>query len=156
MKKPEVYTNMLNKTQVQILEKARFIYGTKKQLAVAAEECCELSQALLKLFRYDNVGEGIVNTREKVLEERADVAIMLNHIDALYDFSTSEIDRVASQKILRLKSWLEHSNKSEYTVEYREIPIKERNCEGCFYYDHFDDPDRENACKHCPKSEEYK
>lgn len=152
MKKLEVYTSMLNKAQIQVLEKAQLIYGTKKQLAVAAEECCELSQALLKLFRYDNVGEGIVNTREKVLEERADVEVVLHYIDASYTFSTEEISKIVSQKISRLQSGLGCSNKSEY----REIPIKDYTCEGCFYYDHFDDPDRENACKHCPKSEEYK
>lgn len=143
---------MLNKAQIQVLEKAQLIYGTKKQLAVAAEECCELSQALLKLFRYDNVGEGIVNTREKVLEERADVEVILHYIDASYTFSTEEISKIVSQKISRLQSGLECPNKSEY----KEIPIKDYACEGCFYYDHFDDPDRENACRHCPKSEEYK
>ena len=92
----------------------------------------------------------------KVLEERADVEIMLDHVDNVYGFAPYEIQFAALAKISRLKGWLEHSDKSEYTMQAREIPIKTNNCEGCFYYDHFDDPDRESACRHCPKAKEQK
>lgn len=141
--------NILTKQAKGVLRRARETYGIRKQLIISAEECNELAQALLKFFRYDDDTEALSKTREEVLKERADIAVILDHVDNIYGFTEEEIASVAELKIMRLNGWLYHSTKSEYTMQAREIPIKTKSCEGCFYYDHFDDPDRENACKHC-------
>lgn len=127
---------MLTKEQKDTLALARQTYGTRNQLAVAAEECNELAIAVLKFMRYADEKEGIEATKEKVLEERADVEIILNHIDALYGFSPEAIQNAMFGKVSRLKRWLDKTDNMEYTMVDREVaPHLNKDCEGCFYYD---------------------
>lgn len=127
---------MLTKEQENTLASARQIYGSRNQLAVAAEECNELAIAVLKFMRYADEKEGIEATKEKVLEERADVEIVLNHIDAIYGLSPEAIRGAMLGKIARLQRWLDKTNDMEYTMVDREVaPHLNKDCEGCFYYD---------------------
>ena len=142
---------MMNKIERhKLLQKARDTYGIRNQLAVAAEECNELAIALLKFVRYEDENDGIVKTREKVLEERADVDIILNHIDSIYGFCESEIAQVAEGKLQRLKNWLEKSDKLEQSTIDREVPISdEKGCTNCFWYEHWDELEAKKACREC-------
>lgn len=138
---------MLSKEQEKILEKARKTYGARNQLAVAAEECNELAIAVLKFMRYDDKHIGVRKTKENVLEERADVEIILNHIDAIYGFTEEQIKSAIWGKISRLKNWLEKTEDLSYSMEERDIP--EKKCEGCFYYDHPEEAFDLGVCQEC-------
>lgn len=142
--------DILSKNQKEVLAKARETYGHRNQLAVAAEECNELAIAVLKFMRYGNEFEGINCTRKNVLEERADVEIVLNHIDEIYKITKGELQHIIRGKIGRVQRWLDKSSELDISMTDREIksPI---SCEECFYYDHFEES--VEACKKCKKSE---
>lgn len=140
---------MLKSQNKALLKRARETYGNKNQILVAAEECCELAKELMKYPRYETHENGIKNTREKVLEERADVEIVLDHIDSIYEFTEEEIQQAAQPKLNRLKKWLDTSNSMQYTTEYRETT---GFCDECFYRDHWDDPKRAEMCENCKKA----
>lgn len=141
---------MLKSQNKALLQRARETYGNKNQILVSAEECCELAKELMKYPRYETHEEGIKRTREKVLEERADVEIILDHIDSIYGFTEEEILQAAEPKLNRLKKWLDTSSSMQYTTEYRETSEEpDASCWGCFYDDHWDDPNRAKACKNC-------
>lgn len=134
-----------------ILQSARDTYGIRNQLAVAAEECNELAIALLKFVRYEDENDGIEKTREKVLEERADVDIVLNHIDSIYEFDPNEIADVAEGKLQRLKNWLNTSTKLEQSTIDREVPISKKDCSRCFWYTHWEESEAKKVCEKCER-----
>lgn len=140
---------ILTKEQKQVLARARATYGYRNQLAVAAEECNELAIAVLKFMRYEDVVEGFNNTRQKVLEERADVEVILNHIDEIYGITKKELEKEVSGKIDRVNRWLSKSN--DLSVSMVDRAVNPISCEKCFYYDHFDEAVEE--CKKCKKFE---
>lgn len=129
--------------QKNVLRRARDTYGARNQLAVSAEECNELAIAVLKFMRYEDTEKGIEATRVNVLEERADVEIILNHIDAIYGLTKKEILNEAQKKIARVERWLDTTDKIEYTMVERSL-IEETDCTDCFYFSHFDE-----ACEKC-------
>lgn len=130
----------LSDKQEKVLAKARNTYGAKNQLIVSAEECNELALALLKFIRYESESKGLAETYERVLEERADVEIILNHIDHIYNFSESEILTAMRGKIERLERWVQETDSIEYTTIDRHVDTDTQvSCEGCFYLSHFDD-----------------
>lgn len=137
----------LTPEQKNVLETARATYGPRNQILVAAEECCELAKELLKYPRYDDHETAIFKTREKVLDERADVQIVLNHIDAIFNITPEDIAAHCARKIDRLQKWLDTSSSLEYSTELREVT--EKTCNGCFWFDHWDDPDRAKHCEEC-------
>lgn len=145
----EVMHNMLKSQNKALLEQARKTYGNKNQILVSAEECCELAKELLKYPRYETHEQAIEKTRNNVLDERADLEIVLNHIDAIYQFTPEEIEQACEKKLSRLSKWLETSNSMQYTTEFRDLT--EKDCKDCFYYDHWDDPKREETCINCAK-----
>lgn len=112
---------VLTQKQKQVLAEARSTYGYRNQLAVAAEECNELAIAVLKFMRYDNTLDGIDETRENVLEERADVEVILNHIDAIYGIAPEELQNAVNGKIDRLQRWLKKSNDLAVSMSDREV-----------------------------------
>lgn len=142
----------ISESRKHILAQARKVYGSKNQLIVSAEECNELALALLKFIRYEREDKGISETYEKVLEERADVEIILDHIDNIYGFSEDEILKVMNSKIDRLKRWTDKTNSMEYTTIDRgfEDCVGE-SCEDCFYFSHFDE-----AVEKCVNCVDYK
>lgn len=141
---------MCNMNRNDVLEQARKVYGIRNQLAVAAEECNELAIALLKFVRYENETDGVKKTREKVLEERADVDIVLNHIDSIYGFTEDEIYAAGEAKIQRLKNWLDKSNRLEQSTIDRAVPsYTGKNCSDCFWFEHFDEIEAKEACISC-------
>lgn len=72
--------------EMALYEKAVEKWGAKAQMMKAVEEMSELSQALLKLCFNDEFGSG---DRDAIIKnislERADVSIMLNQLDVIFD-----------------------------------------------------------------------
>ena len=131
---------ILTKEQKQVLSRARATYGYRNQLAVAAEECNELAIAVLKFMRYSDLAEGVVRTRQNVLEERADVEVILNHIDEIYGLTKEELEKEVVGKIDRVNRWLSKSDKLSVSMVDRAVnPI---SCEKCFYYNHFNEGEK--------------
>lgn len=124
--RPMINNNELfNSTDLQILQRARDTYGPYKQIGVAAEECTELAKELIKSFRYDNFYDAVTNTREAVIDEVADVFIVLDHIISLYGIVSSDLRPHIRKKLDRLNYWLEHSSSIEFTTQVRSIDSQE-------------------------------
>lgn len=71
-------------------------YGKENQMGVAQEECAELIQAISKTRRGEH------NT-DHIIEEIADVTIMLWQLKLIYTITDFELDREIEFKLDRLK-----------------------------------------------------
>ena len=76
-------------------------YGTKAQKLMAIEEMSELTKEICKDFR------GKLN-REHLVEEVADVLIMLDQMLLMYEISGEEICQMCERKMERLKERLKY------------------------------------------------
>ena len=103
----------------ETLHKARSTYGAYRQIGVAAEECTELAKELIKAFRYDTFDEVVENTKDNVVDEVADVLIVLDHVINLYNITVSDLEPHIQKKMNRLRHWLSHSSSMKFTTEYR-------------------------------------
>lgn len=140
----------MNNKQLRILDLARKTYGPKAQIAVSAEECCELAKELLKYLRYETHEIAVKNTRNNVISELADVIIILDHITNIFNVTQQELNSEIEMKIERLQRWIKNSNSFEHTTEDRELKA---TCERCFWNDHWDDPNRAEKCFKCKKGD---
>ena len=86
--------------------KAIETYGAYAQTVVAIEELSELQKELCKAIR---PGIGDPENRDHIAEEIADVYIMLEQMEMLYDLDT--VDLWKAKKIERLKKRLEENAK---------------------------------------------
>lgn len=84
----------------KILETAISHYGATHQKNIAIEEMAELQKELVKDMR------GELNERA-VLEELADVYIMLEQLMMIYDFRAVDLYNMKKCKLERLKKRLE-------------------------------------------------
>ena len=88
------------------LEIARY-YGFDAQTNQLIEECAELIQAINKYKRQFLRGQptgfrpGMLEPREQIVEEIADVEVMLCQMKYLLGIEQEEIDRVKERKIER-------------------------------------------------------
>jgi NTP pyrophosphatase (non-canonical NTP hydrolase) len=82
-----------------VLIKAVDSWGIDAQLMMAQEECAELIQAISKFFRKKP------QATEMVIEELADVKIMIAQLELLFD--TDEIKKMIEIKIDRLAKRLD-------------------------------------------------
>lgn len=80
----------------QVLEKAIEVYGKDLQKQVAIEEMAELTKEICKDFR----GKG---NREHIIEEIADVCIILDQLMTIYDIETNEMLDEIDIKTARLE-----------------------------------------------------
>ena len=78
-------------------------YGVRAQKLMAIEEMSELTKEICKDFR------GELN-RENLIEEMADVLIMLDQMLLLYKISGEEVGLMRIKKVERLKERLEKQN----------------------------------------------
>ena len=115
----------MNKKQLHVLQQARVIYGFKTQIAVSAEECCELAKELLKYLRYETHDLAVKETKDSVVSEVADVTIILDHIMNVFEISEDELNQAIEQKIQRLSRWLNTNESIEYTTKDRELSTQE-------------------------------
>jgi len=112
----------MNGSILEVLQKARDTYGNKNQIMVAIEELNELACILCKYPRYEEHDKAIEELKEKVVDEVADVLIVLNHIVNIFELSyTDDIDPRIEKKTERLSRWLEKSESMEQTTIDREV-----------------------------------
>ena len=86
-----------------ILEENIKEHGVAFETVIAMEECAELIQAISKVKRYGFVGE----YRDNLIEEIADVSIVIREIMMIFGISVGDINEVIDSKIQRIKSRLE-------------------------------------------------
>lgn len=82
-----------------VIQKAIDTYGYDLQKQVAIEEMSELTKEICKDFR------GKEN-RENIIEEIADVDIMLTQLMIIYNIKPYELDKVKTNKLVRLSERL--------------------------------------------------
>ena len=98
----------MNKQERAVLKAAIDKYGNDSQLAVAQEECAELIQAISKLnsaSSSDHPGRTAKAAMNNLMEETADVGIMLDQIRIMYP--SHAYDTIRAQKIARLQKRME-------------------------------------------------
>lgn len=93
---------MSDKRREQILQKAVRVYGKISQMLMMIEEMSELTKAISKYHRAVD-GESAMSAAENILEEMADVQIMLDQMRIMFG-STDEWER---KKLDRLEKRIE-------------------------------------------------
>ena len=116
---------LFTEKDLQVLQRARETYGAHKQIGVAAEECTELAKELIKSFRYDSFDDAVKNTKENVIDEVADVLIVLNHVFTLFNITPEDLQPHITKKLQRLEYWLDNSSSIEFTTRCRTISSRE-------------------------------
>ena len=104
-----------------VLEKARKTYGNKNQIMVCMEELCELACVLAKYPRYDSESKATEELHDKILDELADVLIILDHVQNILGFTDEEVSDRIIKKVERVQRWLTHSSNMQETVNDRII-----------------------------------
>lgn len=116
---------LFTEKDLQVLQRARETYGAHKQIGVAAEECTELAKELIKAFRYDSFDDAVKNTKESVVDEVADVFIVLDHVIKLFNITPEDLQPHITKKLQRLEYWLDNSSSIEFTTRCRTISSRE-------------------------------
>lgn len=119
---------MLIEEQLKVLEKAREVYGDNAQILVAIEELLELACVLAKFPRYDDKNEARAGLKDKAVDEIADVVIILDHVQKIFDVDDRLIAERIQKKVSRLDRWLSHSNSMQETIDDRSV---EESCDKC-------------------------
>lgn len=96
----------------QVFKQSIEIYGKEAQSRQAMEECAELIQAINKCLRYQNKEE----CKNNLIEEIADVEIMLYQLKVMFNVSDDEVFKVKIQKAKREQERLEKLNDSTRNV----------------------------------------
>lgn len=94
---------MNHKEIIDTYKQAIDTYGVRAQKLMAIEEMSELTKEICKDFR------GKLD-REHLIEEMADVLIMLDQMLLLYKISGEEVGLMRIKKVERLKERLEKQN----------------------------------------------
>ena len=133
----------------KILKKAREVYGHKNQILVCIEELNELGAALAKYPRYESEQEAKEKLHDTVLDEVADVLIILDHVQAIVGLTDEEIAGRICEKAARLERWLNNSSSMQRTLEDRAVGSERHSCLGC---DNWENPEA-NMCGACMAAE---
>ena len=88
-----------------IMRKAIDTYGVEAQCDVAVEEMAELTQVVMKIRRISDDYEETMAARDHLIEEIADVGIMIDQMEMM--FGAVDVDKMRRKKLLRLKKRLE-------------------------------------------------
>ena len=94
---------MNHKEIIATYKQAIDTYGVRTQKLMAIEEMSELTKEICKDFR------GLLD-REHLIEEMADVLIMLDQMLLMYKVSGEEVRLMRIKKVERLKERLEKQN----------------------------------------------
>lgn len=86
-----------------LIEQIANHYGLKDQCDQTIEEMAELTVAIRKFWRYSGYDADTSNAlKENIVEEIADVGIMLDQLQILFDVE-KEVKVVRAEKLLRQK-----------------------------------------------------
>lgn len=121
MRKSIIHRNLLSSDDIEALAQAREKFGERNQIAVAAEECCELAKELLKYMRYGSHEKAVADTRKAVAGEVADVIIVLDHVLEIFQISDEDLSAEIGLKMGRVKKWLASDEGMEITTKLREL-----------------------------------
>lgn len=94
-----------------IIERAIEYYGQTNQTIVAIEEMSELQKELCKALRAIRTASEW--HKDGLVEELADVTIMLWQIEEIYKLDREEINGVINYKLERLKKRLEEMERED-------------------------------------------
>ena len=90
-----------------LLDRAITTYGAPAQMDMAVEEMAELTKAICKVKRAQ-AGAEMGAAVENVVEEIADVQIMLDQLRLIFARSTDEVEEDKLRRLLaRINSWKE-------------------------------------------------
>lgn len=92
----------------EIAKRAIATNGSVFQSMIAMEECSELSQAISKCIRYEDE-----DARKHLVEEMADVHIMLEQLKQIYDVKELELSLWISTKLRKLERSLCNETKKD-------------------------------------------
>lgn len=100
----------LEKQELEIIQH----YGVMPQLKYLQSEVFELNEAIIthelkQSVEYEIPLTEIIGTREHIIEELADVEVMLTQLRLYYDISCDEINNVMTYKIGRQIERIENS-----------------------------------------------
>ena len=87
--------------QRKIMKKALEKNGKFKQSVIAMEECSELIKAISKMIRYSSDEDSVCMYKDNLIEEMADVYIILDELKMMYDILEFDIEQMINQKIDR-------------------------------------------------------
>ena len=133
------------------LKKARETYGNKNQILVCMEELNELACVLAKYPRYESEDEATKELHDKVLDEVADVIIILDHVTAIFDLADTDIESRIKKKLNRLERWITHSDSMQETVDDRAVASTDY-CSNCCRSP-LSKIEYDNYCVHCLKTQ---
>lgn len=90
-------------------------YGIRKQLKYFQSEIFELDEAIIDYENYEELVDIEKNTKKDlkshIVEEIADVTVMLKQFQYYYDISDEEIENIMNFKIERQLERIEKENK---------------------------------------------
>lgn len=92
----------------EILMQAIATYGENEQSRVAMEELAELIRAINKYHRAKTDEH-----RQNLIEEMADVYIMLHQLSIMYDIDSEDVTHMIEKKVWRMRERLEAENNAE-------------------------------------------
>lgn len=96
----------------EILNLAVATYGPEAQLKMMIEEMSELTKAICKLWRTRPGSPEVFEAEQNILEEAADVQIMLDQIRIIF----GDTEEIEGKKVARLLSRLDdHDGKEAQT-----------------------------------------
>lgn len=95
-----------------IYERLRAKFGEENQLVKALEELAELQKEICKCI-YSGINTDINN----LIEEIADVKIMIEQILHIYEIDPKEIQRAKVNKLIRTEKMLDELRKNEGQIE---------------------------------------
>lgn len=85
---------------IEIYKEVIAVYGRRNQMNVAIEEMAELTKEICKHQRgFENL--------QNIIEEMADVYIMLEQLEIIFDIDISEIIKMKAFKLRRLAERLD-------------------------------------------------
>lgn len=133
------------------LDTARETYGNKNQILVCMEELNELACVLAKYPRYSDENEATKELQDKVLDEFADVLIILSHVQSIFELSDEMVNARVEAKIERLRRWLLHSKSMQETIDDREVATASVKglCMGCKHSKVTSEKEFMNICRIC-------
>lgn len=98
-------------------------FGKRHQLSVVQEELAELIQAISKYNRSLDNQFDKEKAKQMIIEEMADVSIMMAQLIDIAGIKQSQIDEVIKLKILRME---ERLNKLQEEDKNRELSLQDR------------------------------
>lgn len=87
--------------EIPCQEKVISFYGAEKQSIVHCEECAELIQAISKMRRARDAGKDDSEAYYNLVEEMADVLVVLEQLQEIYDIPSSKIQSMVFKKCRR-------------------------------------------------------